>query len=87
MTNGTGKSNLRELAEFFDIRNTTTGLLIHAIIATAIFGYFLMEFFDSPNPENQVIMGLAIGFVLFASYLLAVKYFYNWILPSRSDAT
>ena len=88
MTNGTGKSDLIELAEFLDLRNSAIGIFIHSAIATLVCVYCIMVFQGSPKIETQYMLAveLAIFGVLYFSYLLAVKHFYDWILPSRRDA-
>ena len=85
MTNGTSKSNLLKPAKFFDTRSRG-GVLVHAIVSAAIIGQSLKMFLDSQKNDAPYV-GLAIVFALYFSYLLSVKRFYDWILPSRRDAT
>ena len=79
----TGKSNLLELIKSFDIREHDSGP-IHIIMSAVIIGLFLNVLFYSQKIDVTYLWP-AMFVVLYFSYLLAVKCFYDWMFPSRRD--
>ncbi len=84
MTDDAIKSSLLGLVRFFDIREPVSGP-VHIIMSAVIISLFLNVLFDSQKIDAPYVWP-AMFVVLYFSYLLAAKYFYDWMFPSRWDA-